>query len=156
MTKKRGKKGSIFEPQKVMHYIPGTTVRVGPGYFSCTRRCFLCSSFNLFRVYAYLLLLTATILNFTGMVYILFLSFICSYIFLLEAFILFCNLVFVIAFHCFSFFSLSVYRGSLCMYLCCRLSSPSTTAWHCAPFAYLIQRTCLCRSFVVTTEGVSL
>ena len=113
-----------------------TDSTVGPGYFSFTRRRFLCSSFDFFRIICLFALAVSRYISF---------SFVCLSIFTLQ-FISFLMVNFL--FLC--LFSLLQWIGvaGVCT-LCCH----SPAQWH--DIVLLVQRSCLCPSFV-TTELVSI
>ena len=111
---------------------------VGPGYFLSTRRCFLCSSFDFFGVFASLLL------RFLPIYFLFF----CVFFFSLDFILCF---IFLFVFLSLSFFSFSVSRGSWRIYVVFVIAQHNDMAlYYCC-----LQRSGLCRSFV-TTELASL
>ena len=117
---------------------------VGPGYFSSTRRGLLLFSFLSFARSAVFYFFFGVFICFFALALSLYLSF---YFIFFVTFSLFHFLFYVFVFLCFPF---SLFQGigvaGVCMYV---------EAWHCTTAVYLVQRSCLCRSFV-TTELVSL
>ena len=84
--------------------VHGSDSTVGPGYFSSTRRGFLCFSFDLFRC-IHFLLCCCSLYNSC--------SFVCLFTFPISFF----SFIYLLCFFFLSFLSLSVYRGNWRMYV---------------------------------------
>ena len=130
-------KGRVHDSDPIGGYDRGSTV--SPGY-SSTRQCFLCSSFDFFQSMCFFALALSPDLP-------MYFLFFCLFIFTSSLFYIW----FCVSLSSFFFLKCVGVAG-----VCSACHSPAQ--WHGIVLLstwYLVQRSCLCRSFV-TTELVSL